>query len=75
MLTRSSTFPKYGRQDIFYKIQVWLEKLTYKCSDVVMATNRSYRDLAITRGGLDPEDVFVVRNGPEPRSFKPVESE
>ena len=63
---------KYGKRDIFYKIQVWLENLTYRFSDVVMATNRSYRDLAITRGGLDPEDVFIVRNGPDLKTFKPV---
>ena len=52
-------------------MQVWLEKLTYRFSDVVMATNSSYRDLAVTRGGLAPEDVFVVRNGPDLETFKP----
>jgi glycosyltransferase involved in cell wall biosynthesis len=63
---------KYGRENAFYKIQVWLEKLTYRCSDVVMATNESYKSLAITRGGLDPEDVFVVRNGPDLEKFRLV---
>src|ERR1700742_1811191 len=43
-------FSKYGRKGLFYKIQVALEKLTYRVSDVVMATNQSYRDLAISRG-------------------------
>jgi glycosyltransferase involved in cell wall biosynthesis len=38
----------------------------------VMATNESYRHLAITRGNLVPEDVFVVRNGPDLDTFKPV---
>jgi glycosyltransferase involved in cell wall biosynthesis len=37
-----------------------------------MATNASYRNLAITRGGLAPEDVFIVRNGPDLETFKPV---
>jgi glycosyltransferase involved in cell wall biosynthesis len=55
---------KYEKPGLFYKIQVWLEKMTYRFSDVVMATNCSYRDLAVSRGGLAPEDVFVVRNGP-----------
>ena len=64
---------KYPNKGAFYKIQVWLEKMTYRFSDVVMATNNSYRDLAITRGGLQPEDVFVVRNGPDTSTFKPVE--
>jgi len=63
---------KYGKRGVFYHIQVWLEKLTYRVSDVVMATNGSYRNLAITRGRLKPEDVFVVRNGPALDSFKAV---
>src|SRR5271155_5630578 len=63
---------KYGKRGIVYKIQVWLEKMSYRFSDVVMTTNGSYRDLAITRGGLDPADVFIVRNGPDCASFKAV---
>lgn len=63
---------KYGKRGILYKIQVWLERLTYKASDVVMATNNSYKELAIARGGIDPRDVFVVRNGPNPATFKPL---
>jgi glycosyltransferase involved in cell wall biosynthesis len=65
---------KYEKKGAFYHIQVWLEKLTYRFSDVVMATNCSYKDLAVSRGGLAPEDVFVVRNGPDLESFKPVPS-
>lgn len=65
-------FSKYERKGFLYKTQVWLEKLTYRFSDVVMATNGSYRDLAVTRGGLDPRDVFIVRNGPDLKTFKAV---
>src|SRR5580704_3490769 len=63
---------KYEKKGLLYKIQVWLEKQTYRFSDVVMATNQSYRDLAMTRGGIAPEDVFVVRNGPDLNTFKAV---
>jgi glycosyltransferase involved in cell wall biosynthesis len=63
---------KYERQDVFYRIQVWLEKLTYRFADVVMATNNSYKELATSRGGIAPDDVFVVRNGPDTNTFKPV---
>jgi glycosyltransferase involved in cell wall biosynthesis len=63
---------KYDEKGVFYKIQVWLEKMTYRFSDVVMATNESYAELATTRGGLAPEDVFVVRNGPDLDTFKAV---
>ncbi len=63
---------KYNRKDAAYKAQVYLERLTYHFSDVVIATNNSYRQLAITRGNCDPADVFVVRNGPDLETFKPV---
>ena len=63
---------KYERKDALYKAQVWLETLTYRFSNVVMATNESYRALAIGRGRLDPRDVFVVRNGPDLDKFRLV---
>ena len=63
---------KYERRDALYKIQVWLEKMTYRSSDVVIATNESYRELAIGRGRRDPRDVFVVRNGPDLEKFRLV---
>ena len=56
---------KYGRKGTLYKILIGLEKLCYRYSDVVMVTNASYRNMAITRGRLRPEDVFIVRNGPD----------
>jgi glycosyltransferase involved in cell wall biosynthesis len=63
---------KYEKRDLLYKILTWLEKLTFRTSDVVIATNHSYKEIAITRGGLVPESVFVVRNGPDLRTFNPV---
>lgn len=63
---------KYGKKGIFYIIQVWLEKLTFYFTDVAISTNWSYKNLAVNRGGLAPEDVFVVRNGPDLETFKPV---
>ena len=63
---------KYGKKGTLYKVQVWLEKWTFRFSEIAMATNRSYADLAVNRGGLDPKDVFVVRNGPDLRTFKAV---
>jgi len=65
-------FSKYGKQGFLYKVLIWFEKLTFRFSDVVMSTNRSYGDLAVARGGLDPADVFIVRNGPDSKTFKAV---
>lgn len=63
---------KYGKEGSLYKILVWLEKQTYRFSDVLIATNTSYKELAVKRGGMAPENVFVVRNGPDRTGFKPV---
>jgi glycosyltransferase involved in cell wall biosynthesis len=49
-----------------------LERLGMALSDVVIGTNETFRSLAISRGRKDPEDVFVVRNGPDPALFRPV---
>jgi len=62
---------KYDKKGPLYKALVAVERLCYRFSDVVMATNASYRDLALSRGGIAPEDVFIVRNGPT-ESFKAV---
>ena len=63
---------KYDKKGFLYKVLLWLEKQTYRFSDVVIATNYSYKDLAIARGGLAPDDVFVVRNGPDVETLKAV---
>ena len=63
---------KYGKRGVLYKTQVLLEKLTYRFSDVVIATNASYSKLAVTRGRIAPADVFIVRNGPDLETFKGV---
>jgi glycosyltransferase involved in cell wall biosynthesis len=63
---------KYASTAGLYNILLALEKLSYRFSDVVMATNESYRNLAITRGRIRPENVFVVRNGPDLKTFNPV---
>ncbi len=60
---------KFGKRGFFYKTQVWLEWFTYHLSDVVIATNRSYRDIAVTRGKVNLSNVFIVRNGPDLSSF------
>jgi glycosyltransferase involved in cell wall biosynthesis len=65
---------KYGKKDLFYKVQLWLERSTFRCSDVVISTNNSYREIAMTRGGIGAENIFVVRNGPNPKTLKAVPS-
>jgi glycosyltransferase involved in cell wall biosynthesis len=63
---------KYNKKGFFYKVLLWLERQSYRFSDVVLSTNDSYRDLAITRGHRALGDVFVVRNGPDLEKFSAV---
>lgn len=56
---------KFGRRGAMYRLICWAERLTFRCADVSIATNDSYREIAIQRGGMDPERVFVVRSGPD----------
>src|SRR6267378_742258 len=55
---------KFGRKDFLYRVMLLLERWTFRTADVSLATNNSYRRIAIERGGMAPERVFVVRSGP-----------
>ena len=56
---------KFGRRGFFWRLMVLFERLTFRAADVVISTNNSYRDIAMSRGGKRAEDVFVVRSGPD----------
>ncbi|WP_369215118.1 glycosyltransferase family 4 protein [Streptomyces flavofungini] len=67
---------RFGRgKDLLYRAVCALERWTYRAADIVIATNESYRDVAVRRGGKRPEDVFVVRSAPQVDRFQPVPPE
>ena len=55
---------KFGRRDFFHRLLLKFEKWTFRTADLSIATNESYRRIALGRGGMSPERVFVVRSGP-----------
>ena len=55
---------KFGRRDFLWQLVRLAEKLTFKAANISIATNESYRRIAIERGGMRPDRVFVVRSGP-----------
>ena len=63
---------KFGRRDFFWTLMRWLERITFRLADVSIATNESYRRIAIQRGGMPHERVFVVRSGPSLERMKIV---
>jgi glycosyltransferase involved in cell wall biosynthesis len=67
---------RFGRgKDVLYRAVCALERMTYRAADVVLATNESYKEVAVRRGGRRPEDVFVVRSAPGTDRFRPVPPE
>jgi glycosyltransferase involved in cell wall biosynthesis len=56
---------KYGRRGAFWWGLRLCERLTFALADVSIATNESYRRVAVARGAMAPERVFVVRSGPD----------
>lgn len=68
---------KFNKRGFFWQLMVLFERLTFKAADVSIATNHSYRQIAIERGRMPPERVHVVRSGPDLsrlRRVEPVES-
>lgn len=63
---------KFAKRGFFWKLMLLFEKLTFKVACISIATNESYRKIAIERGGMKPEDVFVVRSGPDLSRLKQV---
>ena len=56
-----------------YKGLLALERRTHRAADHVIATNDSYREIAMTRGGKRADEVTVVRTGPDLRRLRPGE--
>ena len=56
---------KFRRRGCFYWAVRLLERLTYACANVVLATNESVRQVALSRGRKSSDRVFVVRTAPK----------
>jgi glycosyltransferase involved in cell wall biosynthesis len=55
---------KFGQRGLVWRTLVFLERMTFKVADVSIATNLSYARIAVQRGKMRPDRVFVVRSGP-----------
>jgi glycosyltransferase involved in cell wall biosynthesis len=61
---------KFGtRAGLFYRLTRFLEFCSFRVAKVSIATNESFKEIAVARGGKRPEDVFVVRNCPDLHSL------
>lgn len=62
---------KFRKRGFLYRVLRLMERWTFRIADVSIATNESYRDIAVRRGGMDPSRVFVVRSGPDLSRVRP----
>jgi glycosyltransferase involved in cell wall biosynthesis len=58
-------FAKYNKHGFFYKTMLWFERLTFMTANYSIATNESYKEIAIRRGKMPAHKVQVVRSGPK----------
>jgi glycosyltransferase involved in cell wall biosynthesis len=63
---------KFGKKGILYKFICAMERWTFRFADVSIATNETYRHIAVSRGRMEPSKVFVVRSGPNLERLQPV---
>lgn len=57
---------KFGRSDgLLHWGLLFLERMTFRTADHVISTNESHKAIAVERGGKKPDDVSVVRSGPD----------
>jgi len=68
---------KYDRSDpdALHRVLLWLERMSFRTARTTLATNESYREVALTRGERRADSVFIVRSGPDEEWFRPGSAE
>ncbi len=57
---------------LIHKILLWLEKLSCRLADHIIATNGSYKTVEMERDGVPEERITIVRNGPDLNRLRAV---
>jgi glycosyltransferase involved in cell wall biosynthesis len=61
---------KYNKKGFFYYLMIVFEFFTFKTANFSIATNESYKEIAIKRGKMDSNNIQVVRSGPKLERLK-----
>ena len=64
--------PKSFGQRSQYRALTWLERRSFRTADHITSTNESYKAIAVNRGGRRPDEVTVVRSGPDTKQMRPI---
>jgi glycosyltransferase involved in cell wall biosynthesis len=65
-------FGRHRERDLAHRGLRWLEWAQFRTADLVISTNESYRQVALTRGRVPADRVVVVRSGPSRERFATV---
>jgi glycosyltransferase involved in cell wall biosynthesis len=63
---------KFGRHAVLQSVMLTLEWMTFKVADVVISTNETFREIAMTRGKKKSSDVVTVYSIPTTAAFHRV---
>ncbi|MEZ5816093.1 MAG: glycosyltransferase family 4 protein [Hyphomicrobiaceae bacterium] len=61
---------KFGKRGFFHKLLLKFERWTFRTADVSIATNETFKDIAVERGGMARDRVFIVRSIPDVSRFR-----
>ena len=63
---------KFGRKGAFWKLFNVLERATFRTADVSIATNATFKQIAMERGGMREDQVYIVRSIPDLSRFRRI---
>ncbi|MEL7048279.1 MAG: glycosyltransferase family 4 protein, partial [Pseudomonadota bacterium] len=63
---------KFGKRGFFHSLLCRFERMTFQMADCSIATNETFKSIAVGRGGMAADDVFVVRSIPDVSKFRRV---
>lgn len=64
--------PRGGLKWLEYRGLLGLERATFRAAHRVISTNESYKAIAVRRGMRSPDEVTVVRSGPDTARMRPI---
>lgn len=64
---------KFGKRGFFHTLLCHFERRTFRWADASIATNQTFKRIAIERGGMKPEKVWIVKSYPDLARFKRTE--
>jgi len=56
---------KFNSNGFLYKMMILFERLTFATANFSIATNESYKEIAMSRGKMSEDNIQIIRSGPK----------